>query len=362
MKKVFNNKKTLLAILCGAIVVVVLILSLGNNILPEGFEKGPSVETDTSSSGLSSTEGLLAEGTTPAYVDEGEFFSDLPEGWEEENDAKQRQAVESEGYIKGEVIAEIDSEKQPQGISPETTISVNKGGYDIVIQGTAISGYTNILVYNEAGNTVGTKRTLFLYDEFRIENVPIGKYRVVVQRSDTAGVNVNCLLKICLELTTPKIELPHLIAKSQIVVANPYGAIMVFVNDGNKTTIGAKNSSVVKLAEGNNAIVYYLQDGGNSSARIDDSIMVDTSPPVIKLDNTYERYDEQGHEKVVFNMYVNEYPKYIKINGEDYFVGSVTDTDGPYPFAYIGSISEKSVNIEVCDLAGNITKTTLYRD
>ena len=346
MSKVFRNKKIFIVIIIVVLAAVVMTVVLSNGSLSDGSESDSS-ENDGSSMSVPPTE---IENVKHVYID-------LPEGWEEQMATEAREFAES---IKGNVVAEIDSQSQPPGISPETTISVDKGGYDIVIKGAMIFGSTAVNVYNESGKTVSTKEHFLLDDEFRTINVSKGNYRIVVERQNVEGVNVDCLLKIFLELTPPEIELPSLIAKSQIRVKNPYGTDMDFESNGIKTTIAAKKSSVINLAEGINDIVYYLKDGNNVSPEITYKINCDTTPPVITLRESKEKY-EDGNGRAIFNMRINEYPAYIKINGKGIEVGGGLNSDGTYSCGHVEDISVRSIVVEAADLAGNVTKTKITR-
>jgi len=285
-----------------------------------------------------------------------------PEGYEEQVEIEVREFIKS---INDYIIGEIDSQTQPEGISPETTIFIENGGYDLVIKGAIFFGYTSIDVYDTRGSIIDSKEHFMFDDEFRIHNIEPGEYRVVVERYDHPEVNVNCFLVMILELTRPKIDSPSLIAKSQINVRNTCAADLVFENNGNKIIIAPNSKTTINLTEGANRIVYYLIDGDNVSLEKTHTIVSDTTPPVIKLKSTMEKYQD-GEGRVVFNMYADEQCKYIKINGKEMPQGTpelVPPGGKPsYTFAHVEDISVKSIVVEASDLAGNVTKTRLHKD
>jgi len=386
MKEIFSNKKVLEIVLIAAIAIVALLLilqvvgDLGNS-KPLGGDGGNEpvksepyitqsdkttaiispddtsiLQSERGLSFMPSQEGVVSEtnGTRTHYI--------YPEGYKERAEIEIREFIKS---IDDNIIGEIDSQTQPVGISPETTIFVENGGYDLVIKGALSIGITSIDVYDARGKIIDSTEYFMMDDEFRIPNIAPGEYRVVVERYNHPDVNVNCLLVIILEFRAPKIESPSLIAKSQISVKNECAADLVFENNGNKTIIAAYSTSLIKLTEGANSIVYYLIDGDNVSPEKEYRILSDTKPPVIKLKSTMEKYKD-GEGRVVFNMYANEHCKYIKINGKEMPQGTpelVPPGEKPsYAFAHVEDISVKSIVVEASDMAGNVTKVTLHRD
>ena len=343
MKEKLRNKKPLIFVIGGGVLAVVILALLLHN----------ASITDIVTSTHPVNEEDYSTVTTMQGDDDDVIHIELPEDYWEQTAIEARKYAES---ITGNIIAEIDSQTQPPGILPETTVLVEKGGYDIIVRGALIHGTTGLTVYDERGAIVGTSPPFRMDTEYRIINVPRGKYRIVIEKFDDPEINVDCLMKIMLEMTTPEIKLPNLIAKTQVSISNPYDAEMIFESNGKGVTISANGSTSVTLLEGKNDVFYYLKDGDNVSAQIPDSIVVDTTPPVIKLQNTFER---RGY--VAFNMTVDEIVVYIKVNGEEIPYGGEPFSDGSYPFAYDVEAGVNSIIVEACDRAGNVTKTTLHR-
>jgi hypothetical protein len=128
---------------------------------------------------------------------------------------------------------------------------------------------------------------------------------------------------------------------------------------GESLTIPAKSSSTVGFAEGYNDIVYYLKDENGISEKVDARLNVDTTPPVVELGSIKEKiYSDVG--RVLFNIRINEYPKYIKVNGKEKDMG--TDGEVPYHFGHFEDIEVMSIVVETADGAGNVTKTKLTKD
>jgi hypothetical protein len=115
----------------------------------------------------------------------------------------------------------------------------------------------------------------------------------------------------------------------------------------------------VGFAEGYNDIVYYLKDENGISEKVDARLNVDTTPPVVELGSIKEKiYSDMG--SVLFNMRINEYPKYIKVNGKEIDMGP--DAYEPYPFGHFEDIEVMSIVVETADWYGNVTKTKITRD
>ena len=296
---------------------------------------------------------------------------DNTEDREESTDSKHRQAIEADGYITAKIIGEIDSNKQPPGISPETSIVIEKEGYDIVIRGCIISGSTDLAVFSKANKSLSNlsgvvttenqsfdagKENTLRHQQYRIRNAHKGEYRIVVKQF-AKNATVNCLLKVYLEMTKPEIDFPYLVAEKQVNVKNPYGALLVVECNNKCTNIDPNSSSMIGLSEGTNTVNYFLKDGDNHSETINSWIIVDTTPPVITLNSTFEK-----NGKVVFNMSVDEYVDSLKINGEERGLYGGADPDGSCPFAHIAPVGTKSITVEARDLAGNVSKTVVTID
>jgi len=354
--KALSKKNKFKLIALTAVIVVVVSIAIASIHIPDESKIG-------SSGNDNKTSVILNEetDTVPASSDESTIYIEIDNSEEghRERESEMRDLINSEGYIKAEIVSEIDSETIAPGNPLETNITIDKGGYDIVIKGALMRGVDNVSVYNSAGVIVG-KPTRFFYDEeYRISNVAPGKYRIVANVFK-GYENPTCLLKIYIELIKPELDLPSLTAKSQVNVKNHHDIDMIFNNNGINTTIAAKKSSVVNLTEGENNIVYYLRDGDNTSQEITTLITVDTLPPVIKLQNTFEEYDgDEG--RVIFNVRINEYPKYVKVNGIEKFVSGNPTPDGYFTFSYVEIIGVSSIVVEACDMAGNVAKTKLER-
>ncbi|MDR2162366.1 MAG: hypothetical protein LBO70_00250, partial [Clostridiales Family XIII bacterium] len=191
MKKALLNKKNLVIMIVAVIAILVVAMAVLGNDAARKADDGLPEKTADADNGLPESEDK----------DHGETYIDISGNWQEENDAKVRLRVKSELHDIGNVVnvvAEIDSKTQPAETSPEATVSVEREGYDLVVRGVLIHGYTNLLVYDGLGNIFDAIRTLSLGEsfdeEFRMTNVPAGEYRIVVERLEAEGVSVSCLL------------------------------------------------------------------------------------------------------------------------------------------------------------------------
>ena len=346
-KKAILRLIILVAVICGIIALLILVKSYSER--PSSYVS----RVDGSAVVLPSQEGVVKKTGGESIVYR------YPDGWQEQMAAEAREYAESIG---GNIIAEIDAKTRPFGKTPETTVSVGKGGYDIVVRGALLHGCTGVTLYNRFGIAVAKAGFFTLDEEYRILNLSPGKYRIAVDILDVEGVSVDCLVKIILEMTTPVLDLPDLTVEKKLEIKNLYARDMVFDNNGIETIIGSKKSAAIYLAEGANNIVYYLKDGETVSPEKTQIIVSDTTPPVVELisiKETRQKIDKRAH----FNLRINEYPAYIKTDGYNFTVSDRTvkpNGDGSYTFAVLVEEGERVV-IEAADLVGNVSETIIER-